>query len=281
MPTISNPVFSPLIESVQATLELHGYGLMIHCSDRDSVKELDQCKILIERGVDGILLGNPHHEANLFEMLEAFDVPFLCVAGSVHGVERPAVTYDAGSAMMLALEHVLAFGHRDIAIFSGPSATTPVIADRLSLALTTLAMRGLTVPASWCLECGNSASEAGKGAAALLGSAAIPTAILCTGDLHALAVLAACHERGLQVPRDISVMGCNDLEIARFSAPSLSSVHTPYSEMGAHAAEMMISMITGMAIPELTLLPSRLVERGSVAEPRNSTPTGKPDLTQL
>jgi DNA-binding LacI/PurR family transcriptional regulator len=269
VPTISNPVFSPLIDSVQAALEPQGYGLMIHCSRRHPGRELHQCQALIERGVDGIILGNPDHDPALFEMLNEFGMPFLCVGGSAHSTARPAVTYDAGAAIYLALDHLLARGHRAIAILSGPRTTTPVIADRLAAVRAALAASGVTVPESWCVECGYAAPEARLGAVSLLNAGEPPTAILCTGDLHALAAIAVCHDRGLRVPGDISVTGCNDLDIAGFSTPSLSTVRTPYVEMGAKAAELMLALIGNIAIPPFTLLPSHLVERGSVGAPRD------------
>jgi DNA-binding LacI/PurR family transcriptional regulator len=272
VPTISNPVFSPLIESVQAALEPQGYGLMIHCSRRDPGREFRQCQALIERGVDGIILGNPEHDPALFEMLDTFGMPFLCVGGSAHGADRPAVTYDAGAAISLALDHLLQFGHRDIAVLSGPRATTPVIEDRLATVLSALASRGLTLPDSWCVECGYAAPEALEGARSLLTGRPIPTAILCTGDLHALAALSACRDHGLDVPRDISVIGCNDMAIAQYSTPSLTTVRTPYSEIGTVAAEMMIAMIDEQQVSPFTLLPSQLVERNSVAVPSKAVP---------
>jgi DNA-binding LacI/PurR family transcriptional regulator len=274
VPTIANPVFSPLIESVQEALEPQGYGLMIHCSRRDPGRELRQCQSLIERGVDGIILGNPDHDPALFELLDSFGMPFLCVAGSAHGADRPAITYDSGAAICLALDHLLELGHRDIAVLGGPRASTPVIENRLTAVLSALVARGLELPGSWCVECGYEAAEAREGARSLLTGAAIPTAILCTGDLHALAALSACHEYGLDVPRDISVTGCNDMAIAQYSTPSLTTVRTPYSEMGTMAAEMMIAMIDEQHVPAFTLLPSQLVMRGSAAAARDGSVSG-------
>jgi DNA-binding LacI/PurR family transcriptional regulator len=270
VPTLSNPVFSPLIEQMQATLEARDYGLLIHCSHRDPARELRQCRTLIERGVDGIILGNPEHDPALFETLRMFGMPFLCVAGSAAATAgRPAITYDAGAAMRLALDHLVAFGHRAIAVLSGPAGTTPVIADRLASLRAAMREPGLMPPPAWWVECDYDAAGARKGAAALLDGPNLPTAILCTGDLHAMAAVAECHARGLAVPRDMSVVGCNDMAIAQFSTPALSTVHTPYEAMGAQAAELMLAMIAGEKVARFTLLPSHLVERGSVAPPRS------------
>jgi DNA-binding LacI/PurR family transcriptional regulator len=187
-----------------------GYGLMIHCSHRHPGRELRQCQTLIERGVDGIILGNPEHDPALFELLDAFGMPFLCVGGSARSGERPAVTYDAGVAMCLGQAHLLDRGHRAIAVLSGPRDTTPVIAERLEAVLAVLEERGLAVPEAWRVECGYAAPEARQGAFSLLNGPVLPTAILCTGDLRALAALSACHDRGLLVPRDMSSIGCPD-----------------------------------------------------------------------
>jgi LacI family transcriptional regulator len=272
VPTISNAVFAPLIEGVQTQLEQSGYGLLIHSCHRDPAREFAQCRGLIERGVDGVILGNPLHDLALFGLCESVGMPYLCVAGSAHADERPAITYDAGDAMRLALDHLLARGHRDIAILSGPGASTPVIAERLAAALSGLRERGVPPPPGWCLESGYAVADARRGAAELLAACRLPTAILCTGDIHALAAIAECRARGLDVPGDISVIGCNDMEIAQFSTPALSSVRTPYEEMGRQAADLLLDIIAGEPAPPFTLLASHLVERGSVGPPRSAAP---------
>jgi DNA-binding LacI/PurR family transcriptional regulator len=267
VPTIANAVFAPLIQSVQTALEQAGYGLLIHSCHRDPARELAQCRGLIERGVDGVVLGNPLHDPALFDLLESTATPFLCVGGSAHAPERPAITYDSGRAMLLALDHLLRLGHRDIAILSGPAASTPVIADRLTAALAGLREHGLATPPDWCIESDYAAAEARRAAARLLDVARRPTAILCTGDLHAVAALAECRARGLAVPADMSVIGCNDMEIAQFSEPALSSVRTPYDDIGRHAAELILALIDGHPVPPFTLLPSLLIVRASTAPP--------------
>jgi LacI family transcriptional regulator len=264
VPTISNPVFSPLIEAVQACAEQRGYGLLIYCCHRDSRKEAEQCRALIERGVDGVLLANPVHEPGLLKQLVDRAVPHICVGGSIRGLERPAVVYDAGAAMALALDHLVANGHRQIAVLSGPASTTPVIADRLDAALDRMNRYGIAPPPEWCVECGYHPEEARRGVAPILAARPRPTAILCTGDMHALAVMAECHAAGLSVPDEISVIGCNDLTIVHFADPPLTTVATPYHDIGVHGTELLLRLIERESIPPRTVLPSILIPRGTV-----------------
>jgi LacI family transcriptional regulator len=264
VPTISNPVFSPLIEAVQACAEEHGYGLLIHCCHRDSRREAEQCRTLIERGVDGVMLANPLHEPGLLKQLVDRAVPSICVGGSIHGLERPAVVYDAGAAIGLALDHLFDRGHSRIAVLSGPASITPVIDERFEAAINELTRRGIAPPSEWRVQCGYHPEEARRGVASILATQPRPTAILCTGDLHALAVIAECHASGLSVPDEISVVGCNDLTIVQFTNPPLTTVATPYHDMGAIAAELLLRVVEGEPIPSWTVLPSSLVPRGTV-----------------
>jgi LacI family transcriptional regulator len=93
------------------------------------------------------------------------------------------------------------------------------------------------------------------------------TALFVHNDMMALGVLAAIHERGLRVPADCSVVGCDDLPIAAFAAPPLTTVRVPFQETGAQAAELLLARIRGEEIPDRRLLPVRLVTRASTAPP--------------
>ena len=103
----------------------------------------------------------------------------------------------------------------------------------------------------------------------------------------ALGVLRALTERGIRVPDDCSVVGCDDLDIAEFLTPPLTTVRIPFEETGAHAAAQLLQAVRGEKVPPARCCPSRFIERGSTARPpprrrsasRTSAPTKSPRKT--
>lgn len=101
---------------------------------------------------------------------------------------------------------------------------------------------------------------------ALLAHAALPTAVFCANDLMAIGALKACAALGVRVPADISVMGCDDIEMARLVVPELTTIALPARELGARAARLLIRQLQGQAVERAPRpLPARLVVRGSTA----------------
>ena len=98
-----------------------------------------------------------------------------------------------------------------------------------------------------------------------------PTAVLCANDEMAFGAVRALHQHALTVPGDVSIVGFDDLNMAAFYNPPLTTVHIPRHELGRHAALQLIEQIEGRAVKEETILPTRLVIRESTAPPRHSS----------
>ena len=103
------------------------------------------------------------------------------------------------------------------------------------------------------------------GARRLLDGARRPTAVALTGDILALALLAECRARGLDVPRDLSVIGCGDTDMGQYVDPPLTTVRMSFAEMGELAVANLLALLDGRAPPQFTVLPASLVVRQSVA----------------
>ncbi len=267
VPNLAQPIFADLVDGVQRSVEAAGFGLLINACQRDATREHRQVRTLLERGVDAVVLGNPEHLDATFEMLERAGVPYVCAACSSTASYRPAVTYETAALMQLTVDLVVRQGHRHIAVLSGEGADTPVIADRIAGSLARLAWHGLPPPPEWVVISSHAAEAARGAAATLLDHEPRPTAVVCTGDMHAMAVLAEAQRRGIAVPRQLSVTGCNDSVVARYAGPGLTGIHVPYAEIGARAAQQALALLAGETIPARVLLPPRLMERGTVAPP--------------
>ena len=266
VPTISNPVFAPTIAAIERELELAGYALLIHCCERDPAREFKQVRTLIERGVDGLILTGSVHRPELAAFLGRNDVAYLSQDISLRLPLGPSIALDNAGAMARAVDYLVELGHRDIAVMSGPTHNTPPIADRFEGAIAELGRRGLRARRDWLIVTEDYESRAVRdGARRLLGQGDRPSAVVCTGDILALGLVAECRARGLAVPDDLSIVGCGDTNMGQFVDPPLTTVSMPFAEMGAAAARSLLSLIGGGRVDDLTVMPFELVIRKSAA----------------
>jgi DNA-binding LacI/PurR family transcriptional regulator len=266
LPTISNPVFAPTIAAIERELELAGYALLIHCCERDPVREFKQVRTLIERGVDGLILTGSVHQPDLAAFLARNKVTYLSQDISLRLPLGPSIALDNAGAMARAIGYLAELGHRDIAVMSGPVHNTPPIADRFDGAIAELKRRNLTVRQEWRIVTEDYESRAIRGGAhRLLGLSDRPSAVVCTGDILALGLVAECRALGLAVPADLSLVGCGDTNMGQYVDPPLTTVSMPFAEMGAVAARSLLSLISGGTADALTVMPFELVIRRSAA----------------
>lgn len=268
LPAIGNPLFAPTIDGIRSVLDPRGYGLFINSAERDPATEMRQIRTLMEHGVDAVLTMLPVHLPETYALIEQAGLPVVYI--TVAGEQPPGVSvdYDNSGAMREIVRVVLDAGHREIALLSGPCSTSPVIAERYEAALAALAEAGIAPPPEWQVETAYTVPAMREGARVLLGAARRPTAVICTGDQHAVATIIEAQALGLSVPGDVSVTGCNDVEIAQLCEPMVTTLRLPYHALGATAAQHALDLLDAeVSVPARTILPHQLITRGSVAAP--------------
>jgi DNA-binding LacI/PurR family transcriptional regulator len=268
VPTISNPVFAPTMAAIERELTAAGYALLISCCERDPARELAQARTLIERGVDGLLITGSEHVGELGDLLARYRIPYVSQDIALDRPMGPSVALDNAGALTTAIDHLHAQGHRRIAVLSGPVHNTPPIRDRRDSAVARIRHHGLALPEAWCVVTEDYESQAMRaGARRLLDAPERPTAVALTGDILALSLVAECRARGLEVPRDISIIGCGDTNMGQYVDPPLTTVRMPFAEMGSAAARSLLALIAGAQPAEIVVLSHELVIRRSVAPP--------------
>jgi DNA-binding LacI/PurR family transcriptional regulator len=199
--------------------------------------------------------------------------------------QTPSVGIDDVGAARAVAEHVIGLGHERLAVVSfelSPGATGGLADARRRDAATYLPARfrlegyaqaveaaGLSwedVPVYECAE--NVPSQGAEAARVLLATSPRPTALLCLSDQLAMGVLEAAREGGVSVPKELSVVGFDDIPQAARSEPPLTTVNQPHAEKGFRAGSMLIAQLRGEAAPPSEVLPTELVVRGSTARPR-------------
>lgn len=181
------------------------------------------------------------------------------------GVERPYVWMDEYDAGQLAADHLIGLGHRSIFILA-PFYTSPT--ERRSLGILD-ALTEARLPHYPVVRCADWKPQSGyEGATRLLEDYGDQvTAIACANDEVALGAIRAILDKGLRVPEDVSVIGCDDQPLAAFSSPPLTTVHQDFEELGRLSFDLLDALITGRELPGARVVHPFLVARASTAAP--------------
>ncbi|WP_163506420.1 LacI family DNA-binding transcriptional regulator [Fodinicola acaciae] len=227
---------------------------------------------LLERRVDGILSAAPRLEANAeIGTLLRGRVPAVSVH-HVPGGGVPVVGSNHRDTGRLVADHLVDLGHRRVAMVAGP-ADRRVVSARSKGFQAALADRGVRLPASRIVQTDWSAQGGFAAVAALLDRDPTISAMFAHNDLIALGVLSALHSRGVRVPDDCAVAGCDEMPFTGYLTPPLTTVRIPMQETGKRAMSLLLSRIRGEEVASRVLLPVQLVVRASTAG--SSTEEGK------
>ncbi|MEU4192024.1 LacI family DNA-binding transcriptional regulator [Kribbella sp. NPDC026611] len=244
-----------------ATVE---YEVLICASYQDATREHERLSFLAGGLVDGIVLIAPELEDRSVEVLRDRECPAIVVDPRRMDVDLPRIVADNYDGMRRATEYVLGLGHQRIAFLGGdPDFDSAAERDRGFADAMRLA--GRAVDGTLRRVCDYSYGSGFRQASDLLVEHR-PTAIVAASDLIAFGAIDAVRAHGLQVPRDISVVGFDDLPHAGDSVPGLTTVRQPLHDMGQLAARCLLNTLDQRpALPDVLVQPTTLVIRDTVA----------------
>jgi len=267
---VNNPFFPELIDHFERHAREQGIDVIFSHTNYDGSR-LEHClQRLVERNVDGIAVCTSESDPAAYEAAVRRRLPLVLM--NQDGPETPLsnIVVDHETGAREAIAHLYALGHRRIAFISGPDQFEST-RDRKRAFLAAMEEHGLELRPAWMIE-GDLQVEGGQRAAAqLLGSQPQPTAIFCTNDLMAIGALHHAHERGLDVPGDLSLIGFDNLPVCAMMTPPLSSVDIPREDVAAAAFRILSERPADAAhAPQrhTAEVVTRLVERGSTSAPR-------------
>jgi LacI family transcriptional regulator len=267
IPTLDNAIFANTVHALQKALDDAGYTLLLASHEFDAEVEARVTRTLVERGVDGlVLLGATHHPAVL-PMVRSQQIPYVLTWALDGSGTHPCVGFDNRAAAVRITQHLLDLGHREFAMISGVTAGNERAAERLEGVRQALAAHDLVLAPGRVVEKPYTLSAGREGLREVLRGGTPPTAVMCGNDVLAIGALAECHDAGLKVPKQISVTGFDDLEVAAVVTPALTTVHFPTAELGSYAAQHLLARLAGRSFEMRTELPVDLVVRESTAPP--------------
>ena len=268
VPDITNPVFPPIIKGVEGAAHARGYHLILCNTDDSFEREASYLRVLREWRVDGILIASSSTADSTISELRREKFPFVLLASASRASDDLAVLADNRFGASAAIDHLIELGHRRIGLIAAPQ-TTMTGQERLLAARATLRRHHLSHDDALVVVADSFSEASGYTAARrLLLDGEPPTAIFGANDLIALGAIRLAREVGLAVPRDLSIVGFNDIPQSELFDPPLTTVQLPKEEMGVLAASLLIDQLEGRHIERRrVVLETQLVVRGSSAPP--------------
>ncbi|MFJ6247732.1 MULTISPECIES: LacI family DNA-binding transcriptional regulator [unclassified Streptomyces] len=275
-PELDNPIFPALAQVIGQALTRQGYTPVLATQTPGGSTEDELTDMLVERGVAGIIFVSGLHadttaDMSRYDLLRGKGVPYVLLNGFSPKVRAPFVSPDDRAAMRLAVTHLAALGHTRIGLAVGPKRFVPVLRKiegfqkgmEERLGLTPEESEELIQHSLYTLEGGQAA------AGALIARGC--TAVVCASDMMALGAIRAARQQGLDVPRDVSVVGFDDSPLIAFTDPPLTTIRQPVQAMGQAAVRALLEEVGGTPAPhsEFVFMPE-LVVRGSTASAPSS-----------
>jgi LacI family transcriptional regulator len=269
-PTVDNAIFAKAIDALQRRLAEADHQLLIATNDYSPATEEGQALNLLTRGADGLLLCGIGQRPALLARLKARAVPVVHVMSWPPPPGLACVGFDNARAMAQVVRYLLDLGHRRIAMLAGVTSDNDRAAARLAGVRDALAAAGLKLPPAYVAERRYSLAAAREGLQCLMRAPTPPTAVVCGNDVLAIGALFEAQRLGIEVPRELSIVGFDDLEIASHVHPTLTTVHVPAEAMWRTAAEHVLALLRGSDAVPVTEVEVSLVVRGSTAPPAST-----------
>ena len=263
IPNNSNPYFAEIIRGIEDTCFAAGFNVILCNSDDDPHKQAAYVRVLSEKQVDGLIVLSSGGDPELLDTLRSATMPQVVVDREIDDLAADLVEVDHEGGARVAVEHLVSLGHRRIACIAGPMELSPA-RQRVQGWRRALEAAGLgrddTLVAS-----GAFTAEGGHEAMRSLLQHR-PSAVFASNDLMAIGAICAAADAGLRVPQDLSVIGFDDIALAAYSNPPLTTIAQPKHQTGELAARMVMQRIAKPERPlQREILRPSLVIRRSTA----------------
>ena len=257
---LENPFYWEFLSAVEAEARQRGYHVLMAQTELD-----DDLAFAIEQNLDGLIILGAYDDFPVVQRALALGVPVVLVDSYVDAPCLQVRIDDFGGGY-LAARHLLELGHRRVGLLTGARRDRGVSALRAAGFRQALEEAGVTLPPAWDLECDVSFEGARRTAGDLLDSPDPPTGLFASADTMACGVLAAARERGVAVPSALSVVGFDDVPLAQYTAPPLTTVRQQTHRKGTEAVRLIAEgYVRGEWAPQVVQIGVELVARGSTA----------------
>lgn len=242
IPDITNPFFAEIARGVEDAANKNSFNVILCNTDDKLKKERTYLDILKEKRVDGLILGTAHTKDDSILELEKNNFPYILVSRNIEELDKNCIIIDDVVGGIMATEYLIRLGHQRIAHISGPLKVRAAI-DRVDGYKNALKKYQIEYKEE-LIEEGDFRIKGGYQAMKkFLDLSKPPTAIFAANDLLALGAMQAIQKKKFHIPEDFSIIGFDDIRVASFVYPPLTTIRQPMLEMGILAVKMLLKII--------------------------------------
>lgn len=259
---VGDAFLANVVRGLSEVAQQRGFRLLLHPFEEIGKSEA-YVSLVLENRIDGLVVSGPRSDDEQLPKLREDGFP-LVLLGQLNGADIHFVDVDNTAAAHRAVSHLIQLGHTRIGLITNAPLEYTASADRWRAYRQALTEAGLPYDES-IVRYGNFDAHSGYQAMEeFLALPRPPTATFIASDEVATGALAALHEHGIAVPEEMAIVGFDDIPVARYLVPSLTTVHLPAYELGLRAADMLIRIIQGKEIADRgILLDTELIIRES------------------
>ncbi len=247
IPDITNPFFPEIIKGAQTASAKEGFSLILFNTEENIEKQREYIELVSEKQIDGVLLSSVYSDDKSIDLLEKYKKPYVLANRITRNIKSSFVIVNDFYGAVLAVEHLIQLGHRKIAHISGPLYTETGL-QRSEGYRKTLNKFGIESCSEYVVESKFEEENGYKAMKQLLSLEDIPTGVFAANDLIAIGALSAIEEKGLMVPKDISIVGFDDIWVTSKLSPPLTSIRFQLFDMGYLASKILIQKIQGKVV---------------------------------
>jgi DNA-binding LacI/PurR family transcriptional regulator len=236
---VTNPFFSELVKAFEDVAIGQRQEILIANTNYDPHRTKHCVTRLIQRKVDGVAIMTSEMDEHLIEIFRRSQIPVVFLDMETPRIGVSCVHIDYSTGVEMAMNHLIGLGHQRIAFISGP-LTLKSAYTRYRAFMESTARDHLNARPEFIQE-GNHRPDGGYQAMRrILACEHRPTAVLASNDMTAIGALGAISESGLRVPEDISIIGFDDIQLSAYTAPPLTTIHVPHTEIAEAAVHALL-----------------------------------------
>lgn len=265
IPNNSNPYFAEVIQGIEDASFKLGYNIILCNSYDDPKKQAAYIRVLMEKRIDGLILVSSGSDEELTQLLADEGIPKVLVDREVSGVVADFIEADHEQGGYEATRYLTGIGHKRIACVAGPETLLPS-GDRVAGYRRALSEAGLPFRPEYLVHSDFTSQGGFNAFQQLLALPERPSAIFASNDLMAIGGICAANQAGVRIPQQLSVIGYDDIALASFSTPPLTTIAQPKHDIGNATAQVLVDRINHPDAPlRREMLTSHLVVRQSTA----------------
>ncbi|CAH8190846.1 substrate-binding domain-containing protein [Vibrio aestuarianus] len=263
--TSTNPFFGEVVKGVERSCYHKGYNLILCNTEGDNERMKASINTLLQKRVDGLLLMCSTLEGERIEVFDRYpDIPVVVMDWGPMLFASDKIQDNSLSGGYIATNYLIECGHKEIGCITGPFIRHQA-QMRYEGYKRAVLEAGLEINPQWIVESDFECEGGYEAFNRMLEKGPLPSSIFVSNDMMAMGVLNAAHEKGIRIPEDVSIMGYDDIHIARFMSPALTTVHQPKYRLGKVAVETLLKKLEKETLePQVVQLDPTLVVRKSV-----------------